>query len=344
MRSLENQGYLCCLARTLVSLTNLFHGEQIWILFSIHSASKSVTLAICPLPPYTCVSYLYIKTVRSRSSYILSPYRRTTSTLTSISVSEGLKMIVWHSVRSLLSLSIFVGFRAQAQSFVPDVSLCAPGSIVTSFSSCIYLENTLNQCNNLATTQEIVKCYCTQALLSSIYEWAQSLHQYCMNSLLMLHRCQNEWRLCSDTLAWDSEAEYLAAQWHVGCDKRISFTPTTPAISSLSVTLDPQICSSVFSSCDLFSLESSRCRESHTATSDILTCECQPKIVSLASVCEFDGNTSCLSIPAYTSKIYGHSICSKYQGGSVSNSTASSVLLDETPLLTSSLGYFIVLH
>ena len=107
--------------------------------------------------------------------------------------------------------------------------------------------------------------------------------------------------------------------WHQACDSLVSFSATTPPISSLSVTVgDLQACGEIYTPC--VSAGSGRviCMSSATATLALLTCLCEPTLTSLYSVCAIGMNVSCDGVPGNTNDIIGHTFCAQWLANAVS--------------------------
>lgn len=126
---------------------------------------------------------------------------------------------------------------------------------------------------------------------------------------MFLASCENEMRQCGQNYAFDSSAQAVLADWHSDCDTFITFSPTTPPLTSLTATFNQQICTALASSCLSFDVESSSCSDSYTAFTDLKSCICRPSMLSLASECRYDGNISCKSTTAALSNIVLFSQC-----------------------------------
>lgn len=142
------------------------------------------------------------------------------------------------------------------------------------------------------------------------------VHSDCTS--LTVVSCENEVRLCAQSPALDSYYELEVEIWHSACDSFISFTVTTPITALLSATLDLDACGQIYEACISGGMERTSCASSATATIDLLSCMCQPRITSLYSVCLYDGNVSCVGTPGITTAILGHTFCSKFQITTVS--------------------------
>jgi hypothetical protein len=121
--------------------------------------------------------------------------------------------------------------------------------------------------------------------------------------------CENEMRQCGLNYAFDSSAQQVLQNWHQDCDSFITFTPTTPPLTSLTATFNQQICTALESSCLSFDVEYSSCTDSYTAFTDLKSCICRPPMLSLVSECRYDGNISCKLTTAALSNIRLYSEC-----------------------------------
>jgi hypothetical protein len=128
--------------------------------------------------------------------------------------------------------------------------------------------------------------------------------------------CENEMRQCGQNYAFDSSAQQVLQNWHEDCDRFITFTPTTPPLTSLTATFNQQICTALESSCQSFDVQYSSCTGSYTGSTDLTSCFCRPLMLSLASECLYDGNVSCKSTTAALSNIALYSQCQVRQLGS----------------------------
>jgi len=159
--------------------------------------------------------------------------------------------------------------------------------VTSDLPSCDYLNNTYIQCNNL-TGNALNNCVCTEKLLSSIFD------------------CESEYRLCLDSYEEDTEMQQVLANWHSECDTFINFSPTTPVLSTPTFTIMNPICDNIDSICTFGGSITRACKETYTAdsqASSLSSCLCQSSLLSAASVCEYDGNITCLDYPATLTSI-----------------------------------------
>ena len=119
--------------------------------------------------------------------------------------------------------------------------------------------------------------------------------------------CESEFRQCLDSYEEDNEAQQVLANWHSECDKFISFKPTTPVLLTPTTTIAAYaVCTNIESICTLGGSITRDCKESYTADSQsasLSSCLCQSSLLSAASVCEYDGNITCLQKPATLSSV-----------------------------------------
>ena len=181
------------------------------------------------------------------------------------------------------------------------------GQVVTSdLPSCDYLNNTYTQCNDL-TGNALNSCVCTQKLLSSIFELVPSNPLYFAPKRLTSTRsCESEYRQCLDSYEEDGEIQQVLANWHSECDTFVTFAPTTPVLSTPTFTIGNPICTNIESICTFGGSITRACKESFPSdsqTASLYSCLCQSSLLSAASVCEYDGNITCLGTPATLTSI-----------------------------------------
>ena len=89
------------------------------------------------------------------------------------------------------------------------------------------------------------------------------------------------------------------------------YTPTTPVLSSISVSYDPKECSAASTACERMSYSRSQCllTGKTSDTSAYSSCLCDPAILSLEYSCRVLGNVSCLQVPAHLDQMTGYSYC-----------------------------------
>lgn len=126
--------------------------------------------------------------------------------------------------------------------------------------------------------------------------------------------CKGEVRQCLLSNTFDSDFDQVIAAWHEKCDSHLSTPVTTPVIAEPTITAGIDVCPSIIESCNRWIQETSACESSFTRGADINSCECRPSLVSLASVCEFDGNVSCSITTAESSNLWAWNNCPSLRG------------------------------
>ncbi|PMD41721.1 hypothetical protein L207DRAFT_582152 [Hyaloscypha variabilis F] len=173
-------------------------------------------------------------------------------------------------VRLLLSLTLAVRLVFAQDTFNP--SMCVSGSGITTFPNCNYFSETSDQCNSYSIRSQLLACYCNQPLLNAIYN------------------CESEARICFGDDDEDTVIQNDLATWHNLCDTYITFSPTTPLVSTVSGgTVDFEACTVGESACARQSVLVTSCSLSAKGTS-FFPC-----------VCERDDDRG-------DNKLYGHNI------------------------------------
>ena len=125
--------------------------------------------------------------------------------------------------------------------------------------------------------------------------------------------CENEAKLCLDESgSFLDPIEYVLSAWHKECNTFITFSPTTPSLVSLTTSYNSEACIAVESACVLQTSIVNSCLSAYTVSTqaaDLNSCFCQERAISLASVCEYDGNKTCLATTAAFSNIPVWSLC-----------------------------------
>ncbi|KAF2677116.1 hypothetical protein K458DRAFT_282344, partial [Lentithecium fluviatile CBS 122367] len=170
---------------------------------------------------------------------------------------------------------------------------------LTEWIQCEYFTTQTINCLSKPTQEERDTCPCFKEFFDSI------------------SGCENEIRLCTQSSTDDGTFEDLKKQWHATCDSRVTFEVTTPPLTSLTAEFTPEACSSIATICLQGADSMSQCSESSSDTT-FLSCACQPEITSLVSVCQYDGNVSCVSTAASSEGIYGYEACKAYAAVSTS--------------------------
>ena len=126
---------------------------------------------------------------------------------------------------------------------------------------------------------------------------------------------------CLESHMFDPQFDDKVRRWHAACDDRLSTTITTPAEPTLTTTYDFNACNHLYQSCVSADHETTECSYKYLPTSAVsyTSCACQPRIYSLFSECQYNGNVSCKRTTAAESNIWGYSFCSYFWSGSVSS-------------------------
>ena len=115
--------------------------------------------------------------------------------------------------------------------------------------------------------------------------------------------CQNELRECLETTDEDGVLQSAASAWHSLCSS-ITFTPTTPVISTVSLDGDEFCATAIDRACRTAAASSDQCSRSATNLAGFSSCVCQPSVILYDYSCEYIGNTTCLGVPATLSEMY----------------------------------------
>jgi hypothetical protein len=129
-----------------------------------------------------------------------------------------------------------------------------------------------------------------------------------------LHSCGSEQRLCYGNDMFDGQMNQLADNWNSACDKVITFTPTTPVASTLSVSYDQQYCTTAASACQEQDNNLQSCSISYLGkdVAKFSSCFCDPPVLSAAFTCGFLGNVSCNAVPATLSNFVQYTACDNF--------------------------------
>jgi hypothetical protein len=131
--------------------------------------------------------------------------------------------------------------------------------------------------------------------------------------LLTVSRCGNEERVCAGNGNGDNQVQDTLSDWHIGCDSHVNFTVTTPALSTITATYDPRICTNLVTWCGSASVELQRCTTDYTSVADVSSCLCAPELLSLEYSCNYVGNASCLQTNAALSNMAAYTYCANFQ-------------------------------
>ncbi|KIW13498.1 hypothetical protein PV08_08686 [Exophiala spinifera] len=199
-----------------------------------------------------------------------------------------------------------------------DTSICNVGSPLTTFSACNYLNDQLNYCAGpqVASGAPFVSCYCNQKVFNAFYD------------------CESEYRLCLLNDYFDGDAQNLISLWNSACDDAITFSPTTPVLSTLTSTYDVGYCTTAQSACAVEEVALSSCSVNYLGKDDqkFSSCFCAPSFLSAQYTCGFLGNVSCQQVPATLTNLVGYSYCSNFMSvlGGSSGSVPASVSANST--------------
>ncbi|PVH93135.1 hypothetical protein DM02DRAFT_677047 [Periconia macrospinosa] len=190
-------------------------------------------------------------------------------------------------------------FSVTAQDFtaVPQAScLNAAARTATGYGKCESMMSEVMRCDASVSTNKpaAASCFCRQEILNSILE------------------CQNESNFCSgmnNGYLWANTVKY----WHEKCDTKISFSPTTPVLSTYS-SIDINACSTAWEGCVIQSAEISRCRTLSAQSSQLTSCMCRPALLSAAFTCSYYANVSCTMVPGTLSEVQGYEYCTGFMG------------------------------
>lgn len=196
-----------------------------------------------------------------------------------------------------------------------DAASCNPGSPLTTFSACNWLDNQISYCAGpqVATGAPFVSCYCNQKVFNAIYEFVfPARHGPFADS--ELSSCESEYRLCLGNNDFDGEEQELLSIWNSACDNVVTFTPTTPALSTLTATYDDQYCTTAYSACEAAAADQQACSASYLGkdVQKFSSCFCAPPILSEGYTCGFLGNVSCRQVPATLTNLPEYPFCDNF--------------------------------
>jgi hypothetical protein len=149
--------------------------------------------------------------------------------------------------------------------------------------------------------------------------------------------CESEYRLCAEGYEFDSNftgTAGLYALWHSACDNVITYSPTTPVLTSLSLTFDPLNCLSAQSYCQDFGVLTDDCSATITGSIELQSCMCQASVLDLASRCEIDGSVSCLFKTPTLTNLYSYQNCAGSVTGAPATVTVASSRVTVTSLMS----------
>jgi hypothetical protein len=126
---------------------------------------------------------------------------------------------------------------------------------------------------------------------------------------LFVSSCESELRLCLDSDDGDGSLQTAIDEWHSACDLEITFSPTTPVVTSLTATYNQDFCNAAGSACASEADLISQCSLSYTNLGQFSSCYCQPELLSLQYTCLYQLNTSCFGEPAALTDIPAYNFC-----------------------------------
>ncbi|KAH8762926.1 hypothetical protein BGZ57DRAFT_956266, partial [Hyaloscypha finlandica] len=201
---------------------------------------------------------------------------------------------------TVIAVYLFQAYCMAQTSISPDICIVA-----VSLSNCDKSYSKFAECSTITDQNELVACVCTQELFSAYVS------------------CEGEVRQCTLSNTYDSGFDQVIAAWHEKCDTHMSTPVTTPVIATPSMTLGQEVCPSIIESCNSWIQETSACKSSFTREIDLTSCECRPPMISLASVCEFDGNVSCIGTTAELSNLWEFQNCPRATGLTTTSNAAT---------------------
>jgi hypothetical protein len=126
---------------------------------------------------------------------------------------------------------------------------------------------------------------------------------------LIGNRCREELRNCLKSTVVDGNFTVELDAWHSACDKKLPTPVTTPSYATTFITANLQSCNPIVASCSRWKASASACTSTYTAASDRLSCECEPSMISLGSVCQYDGSRLCEGKTAFITDLWEYSLC-----------------------------------
>jgi hypothetical protein len=143
--------------------------------------------------------------------------------------------------------------------------------------------------------------------------------------LLTSRSCESEWRLCLENDDFDGDAQEDVSLWNSACDAQITFSPTTPVLSTVTATYDDQYCTTAAAACDRDKTALEACSISYLGqdATKYSSCFCAPPVLSDAYTCGFLGNVSCRQVPATLTNLVEYTYCDNFMsvlGGAESGS------------------------
>ena len=137
-------------------------------------------------------------------------------------------------------------------------------------------------------------------------------------------------RLCYGNGDLDELMQSELAIWNSGCDSILTYSPTTPALSSVATTYDVQYCTTAASACQAGLDAIQSCSINYLGQPQpYSSCNCQPSLLSAEYTCGFLGNVSCEQIPGTLTNLAQYNLCTNFM--QVLGGSSGSVSADPFP-------------
>jgi hypothetical protein len=244
------------------------------------------------------------------------------------------------SLTTWASIGAF-GVVAVGQSSITSLDAAICNGALSTFSACNGLYSTIQYCAgpDVATGAPFISCYCNQQLYDQIFEYG-SFPNYQVRSNTDMRSCGSEQRLCYGNNMFDGQMNALASNWNSACDRVITFTPTTPAASTLSASYDQQYCTTAASACQDQDNALQSCSISYLGkdTAKFSSCFCDPPVLSAAFTCGYLGNVSCAAAPATLSNFVQYTACDNFASLFSDDAQAATAAPSTTAASSSSAG------
>jgi hypothetical protein len=219
----------------------------------------------------------------------------------------------WQSVLVFCQL---VGSCLSQITFGFNPTSCPVQGQVVSFSGCNAFASLGQSCRSILTVSGTVafqQCFCQQQYLNNIYEYHTLLQ--CRLST-NARSCANEERLCVGNGDLDFVAETGASSWLSYCGTALTYSLTTPTLSTVTVHFDPRCTTAVPSACLSGSEAIDSCHSAASglglAPASIVKCLCQEPVLEAVFTCEYVGNVTCSRTAVTTSNMLGYGVCPTY--------------------------------
>ena len=209
----------------------------------------------------------------------------------------------------LLYLMFWGVCNAQEYSSIPQSSCINPEAITASdFGKCDSMHANIESCTRPTASAMRRACFCRQEVLNGIIEYYHDSPIFSIANICC--SCQSEMRFCLGMNNQDIWLDFLD-EWHTKCDSEITYTLTTPILSSYTP-IDINACNSAWNGCMTESSERAKCQNSTIHDEELQSCFCRTQVLAAAFTCSYFGNVSCHLRPGATSAIRGHSYCPEF--------------------------------